>query len=577
MIKLLKSTRTKQTGVAGKLLRQVLIWFLFFVLVLATGAFLLRYNIAQQLDRLAVQLKSPSPKTEIANILLELDAAENAFQQAALYDRPGELENYRQQLGAVFLRMDVLLRKYQTDSTRHFRDTRKNISGSLQQKLRLSREVLQIKRTFDSLLAATITSMGIGEPAVVLPAYRVRSSHEKTDTSASFRSGAQRGLLRRLKDAVTNKNQAVTKVLIIRREKQLKDSIFQAVNRRNRVAMGKLLSSLNQQRQALLQSNKQLIAANNTLVSQLRRVLQTLNDIEFSEWLADRNLTFSRYQLAAGQMDTFTGITMLLVLLFVILLIFYIQKTDKAENNYLRENERAVALANQKSELLATVSHEVRNPLTAIMGSIYMLEKTGLNEEQQKKVTAINQASALLIESINNILDVGKMEYGQDVVLNETVFIPVDEIRQTTAAVTYMAENKGLSLTVAFIGDEQGMVRGDPFRLKQVMMNLLSNAIKYTDKGGVSIDVTFSQPGGQAAVLQVAISDTGPGINKEQQARLFDRYYQAATGTGKPGTGLGLYICKQLITRQKGTIWVESVPGKGSTFRFRLPYVPAQP
>jgi len=138
-----------------------------------------------------------------------------------------------------------------------------------------------------------------------------------------------------------------------------------------------------------------------------------------------------------------------------------------------------------------------------------------------------------------------------------------------------MAEKKGILLTAEFTGDESVTVVGDTFKLKQIMVNLLSNAIKYTDEGGVTVSAILHIRPEQNAELEVSIRDTGIGIPKEQQAGLFTRYYQAGGSNTKPGTGLGLYLCKQLVGLQGGTISVESETGKGCLIRFTIPYAPS--
>src|SRR5690606_31952552 len=122
-----------------------------------------------------------------------------------------------------------------------------------------------------------------------------------------------------------------------------------------------------------------------------------------------------------------------------------------------------------------------------------------------------------------------------------------------------------------FEGPEKLEVTGDSFRLKQLLINLISNAVKYTDQGGVTIKAILSADSDQT-LLKVSVTDTGTGISPEQLERLFTKYYQADNAVNKPGTGLGLYICAQLIKLQNGSIRAESEPGKGSVFSFTIPY-----
>jgi len=177
------------------------------------------------------------------------------------------------------------------------------------------------------------------------------------------------------------------------------------------------------------------------------------------------------------------------------------------------------------------------------------------------------------METVNNILDVSALEHQEGGVLLKAAFMPFMVLREAVGSMQFMAERKDILLTIEFMGDDNATVTGDTFKLKQIMVNLLSNAIKYTDKGSVKVIATLSTVADEhRTILGVSILDTGIGIPKEQQAGLFTRYYQAEANNQKPGTGLGLYLCKQLLTLQGGSISVESETGKGCLIRFTIPY-----
>lgn len=549
-----------RTGVAAKNLRNIFILFLLFTFMITAGSLVLKYSIGRKLEGLSARLKEPSPAPEISNILLELNSAENDFQQANLNGNAGKLVAYKGKLSNVFAEINRLLVKYQADSARYFRGSRQLIAGSFSKKLEISQRVFDLKQHFDSLLKATT-------PAIISGAAGAgRLRWDKPDTTVSIREEATKtGLLRRLKNAISNKSQV--KVLTIR-ERQRRDSA------RRLLTPAQLLRQLNKQNTYLLLSNEQLITANLNLLTQLHQLLEQLKDVNQASWERSRNDVLQQYQSTTSDMDHFIGVAIALILAFIILLIYFIRKAGAAEQNYLMENERAVALAGQKSEILATMSHEIRNPLTAITGAIYMLNKTVLSPSQEAKVSAINLSSAMLMETVNNILDLSALEHQQGAMLLNVTFTPYQVLREAVESMRFMAEKKGILLTTEFSGDESVTVMGDIFKLKQIMVNLLSNAIKYTDEGGVTVSAVLHTPPEQNAMLEVSISDTGIGIAKEQQAGLFTRYYQAGGSNTKPGTGLGLYLCKQLVALQGGTIRVESETGKGCVIRFTIPYPP---
>ena len=136
---------------------------------------------------------------------------------------------------------------------------------------------------------------------------------------------------------------------------------------------------------------------------------------------------------------------------------------------------------------------------------------------------------------------------------------------------SFSAAKKKLELTYNFSGDKETIVSGDGFRLKQIMVNLLGNAIKFTKTGSVKVNADVAVKDGKTW-LNVEVADTGTGISAEQQNNLFSKYYQTSSAIGKAGTGLGLYICRQLVQLQNGHISVKSVQGQGSTFSFSIPY-----
>ncbi|PWK78438.1 signal transduction histidine kinase [Mucilaginibacter oryzae] len=564
---------------ASKNLYRLFIISLFFTFLVATGSLILKYSITKKLDKLSREFREPSKTQDISNILIDLNTAENDFQQAGLYHEPQKLNDYKNRLTNIFSRIEGILKDYQADSARYFPGSRQQISASLKNKLMLSEQVLVLKKSFDSLLkVTTIEGINVSAPSnqnVNFQFKRQVKVKQSADTTVTVNKN-KNGFFKRLRDAIANKNQATTRTLTIRRERQIKDSVTNALNKKHEAIITDLLKKLNEKNNQLIGSNKRLVAANLDFVSQIRELLKQLRDIDLGAWIKDRSDILKQYQAATDEMNTFTGIAIIVVLLFIPLLIVFIFRARTAEQNYLTENERAVALASQKSEILATMSHEIRNPLTVINGAIYMLNKTPLTDDQQKKIAAIKHSSAMLMGTINNILDAGKMENQQTDVLTITSFNPGQEIREAVEAVKFMAENKELDITANVTGDEQTLIKGDAFRLKQVMVNLLSNAIKYTDTGSVTVQAVITRLNTQKVELQVSVIDTGVGIPKEKQDKLFTRYYQANQAGRKPGTGLGLYICREIINLQKGSIDIESEAGRGCCIRFKIAYEKAE-
>ncbi len=239
------------------------------------------------------------------------------------------------------------------------------------------------------------------------------------------------------------------------------------------------------------------------------------------------------------------------------------QKTHLESHN--REIERLNRL---KDEFLASMSHELRTPLNAIIGfsTLLVQEKAGsLNDRQKSFAGEIGQAANHLLNVINDLLDVSKIEAGR-LELHQEAFNLGEGLSEVLAVIQPLARAKGIQIHAEDAG--AGLpVYADRVRFKQVLYNLLSNAIKFTRKEG-RVSVAARSSGSE---IEIEVSDNGAGIPREEQERIFERFYQVAGSGFHEGTGLGLAIAKSLVERHGGRIRVESAPGRGSRFSFTLP------
>jgi PAS domain S-box-containing protein len=233
----------------------------------------------------------------------------------------------------------------------------------------------------------------------------------------------------------------------------------------------------------------------------------------------------------------------------------------------------AESASRTKSDFLASMSHEIRTPMNAIMGIADLLAKTPLSPEQDKYVQIFRRAGDNLLNLVNDILDLSKVEASQ-LELERTGFSLNDLLEKVTEMVAVRAHEKGLTLVCEIAPNVPTDLVGDPTRLRQVLLNLVGNAIKFMESGEVSLCVTPDGDSSVPTALRFTITDTGIGIPDEKLGRVFERFTQADSSTTRRfgGSGLGLTISKRLVEAMGGRIWVESVVGKGSVFSFAVPF-----
>lgn len=249
------------------------------------------------------------------------------------------------------------------------------------------------------------------------------------------------------------------------------------------------------------------------------------------------------------------------------------ERLHSVQAKYTRELEaraRQVERADRlKSEFLASMSHELRTPLHTIIGFAELLAEDihgPLSEKQRRFVHHIQRDAQHLLELINDILDLSKIEAGR-LELRKEPFHLGALIEESVASVRTLAEEKQIALDSSVELDRA--VDADRLRVKQILMNLLSNALKFTTAGG-SVHVVAARSDGH---VLVSVADTGVGIPQEEHSAIFDKFHQVGTTTKgvREGTGLGLAITKRLVEEHGGSIQLESEPGKGSCFSFTLP------
>ncbi len=236
----------------------------------------------------------------------------------------------------------------------------------------------------------------------------------------------------------------------------------------------------------------------------------------------------------------------------------------------IKDFQEKVDTSNQlKSMFLANISHEIRTPMNGIIGMYNVLKQTDLSDEQREFLDIINLSGTNLLTIIDDILDLSRIEAGQ-LKLENNDFNLSDIINEVIDLLEIKAKGKGIKLYTSFESHIPNAYIGDQTRLKQILINLTNNAIKYTKEGSVTIKIDSEEISKEEYILKFNVIDTGIGISKQGQEKLFKAFSQIDSTTTRKygGTGLGLAIAKNLSTLMSGEIGVDSEEGKGSTFWF---------
>ncbi|MGJ1198160.1 hybrid sensor histidine kinase/response regulator [Sphingobacterium spiritivorum] len=321
----------------------------------------------------------------------------------------------------------------------------------------------------------------------------------------------------------------------------------------------------------LRQKERELIQSNHTLLNKLKSGINRLRDIELA---ANRNaeaMNFAQYQKNAQHFGTQLIIALCIMLFMIIFIIYYQFKVVSYEKRLYQEKEYVAKIAEEKTSVLASISHEIRAPINSLLGVIDLMNKnTESNKVNQELIDSANYEITLINSTINDILSLSKLEVGS-LNIKYDYFSPYEMLHDLVSLHSYQAQTKGLAFTNVIDIDPKLKIYSNAFRIKQITSNLITNAIKYTKKGHVRLQARIRKSGNKQT-LHIEVADSGIGIADKNKNFVFRKYYMTDSQNKVGGFGLGLYISKLLTEQLNGDISFESTPGTGTTFSLKIPY-----
>lgn len=406
----------------------------------------------------------------------------------------------------------------------------------------------------------------------------------ETNKDTVIVQGKKRGFFQRLAEVFVPTAQDSS--IIVRANEQLvKDSLLNTYNPNEAIntTLRNIQSSVSTERQRLrelLVDRSSALRYDNSLIT--RRINQILRDMEEEELSASMERMQKRQQILENTSYLITGVAFFSLIISIFFLILI--GRDLFKSKYYRkqlesEKEYTEGLLHKREKLMLTISHDIRAPLSSIIGYLELLQRSNPNEQQRSYLDNMTGSSKHILSLVNDLLDIQRLESGQMEIHPVQLRVP-ELFREIYESFLPQANAKKLQLKLHFQEDNQYVYSGDTVRIRQVVGNLINNALKFTTEGSVEVIVDCQQlevpTEGEEVIpvssqLQVTVRDTGAGIAPEEQKRIFEEFTRLAGSENAEGFGLGLSITGRLVALMGGEISLESKVGEGSDFIIRLP------
>lgn len=322
----------------------------------------------------------------------------------------------------------------------------------------------------------------------------------------------------------------------------------------------------------VVQKENELLNNDMILNQQLQELLSNLEKTE-------RENSLERAETFQNMLDKTSTIILigsciiiLIILYFIINIIGDITRSQRYRVQLEEAKNFAETLLASREQFMAAITHDLRSPLTTVMGYTDLIQKTDLDEKQAYYLKQIKKSSEFILRLVNDLLDLSKLEAGK-MLIEKLAFHPGKLIEDTVNNIIPAERTKNVTIEIVVAPEAQMQLVSDPFRIKQILANLISNAWKFTEEGSIVISANLVKPKKNKEILELRVKDSGIGISKEKQDSIFEEFSQEDNSIEKKfgGTGLGLAITKRLAHLLEGDIRVESEPGMGSEFIIEIP------
>lgn len=534
-------------------------------------------------------LSKPEQKEEVLNKIYEDVSA--SLKNIRLYGLTGKSDYYNIYLdktSEIKEQVDILKEKDYIFSYKPQIDSLENLLALKGKSASNLKQLITKRKTmYSSLDDIRLQSDTVYYPSIEVETTRVeyiKAIPIKKEVKKVVSKPEKKGFFRRL-FSFKNKNEVATKEENKPRVKYVKSSkihidttmLVKAIPYSNIKEVRKQLNSWgwrNKQIDNIITKEEEDLLHNHDAFTQvIKEILMDLREKEKSE--KENNIQKANHVI---KKSTFTigliGISGVAGCIFFLILISKdIRLSNIYKSKLAREKRRAVQIARNKDKFLTNMSHEIRTPLGAIIGFSEQLDKAPLAPEQKKYLSAIRNSSDHLLSLVNDILDLSKIEAGK-MSIEKVSFTLSKVARDVYQNLKIKADEKNLKFFYELDECLKCELRGDPFRLKQILFNLIGNAIKFTYQGCVEFNIKKFSEGPESVVVQIDVIDTGLGIPANKQASIFNQFEQASESDSRKfgGTGLGLSISKNLIQNMGGSIMLESETNKGTKFTVVLPF-----